>query len=101
VRRRRRGLLPSLVVGSPAWEAGLGPGMKLVAVGGRAWAPALVAEAVRAAAGSTAPIELTVQQVDLLKTFRVAYHDGERFPHLERDAARPDLLSAILAPIAR
>jgi predicted metalloprotease with PDZ domain len=95
------GAIDDVVVGSPAWEAGLGPGMKLVAVGGRAWAPALLAEAIRAAAGATAPIELTVQQVDVLKTFRVAYHDGERFPHLVRDPARPDLLSAILAPRAR
>ncbi len=94
------GAIDDVVVGSPAWKAGLGPGMKLVAVDGRAWAPELLAEAIRAAARSTAPIELTVQQVDVLKTFRVTYHDGERYPHLERDAARPDLLSAILAPRA-
>ncbi|HEY8021291.1 MAG TPA: hypothetical protein VIH93_09325 [Thermoanaerobaculia bacterium] len=95
------GTVDDVVVGAPAWDAGLGPGMKLVAVGGRAWTPDLLPEAIRAAAVSTAPIELTVQQVDVLKTFRVTYHGGERFPHLERDAARPDLLSAILAPIAR
>ena len=34
----------------------------------------------------------------MLKTFRVSYHDGERYPHLERGASKPDLLTAILAP---
>ena len=73
----------------------------MVAVDGRAWTADLLPEAIRAAAKSTAPIELTVQQVDVLKTFRVAYHDGERYPHLVRDPSRPDLLATILAPKAR
>jgi predicted metalloprotease with PDZ domain len=95
------GTVDDVVVGSPAWKAGFGPGMKLVAVTGRAWTPALLPEAIRAAAGTTAPIELAVQQVDVVRTLRVDYHGGERYPHLERDASRPDLLSAILAPKAR
>jgi hypothetical protein len=27
------------------------------------------------------------------------YHDGEKYPHLERDAAKPDLLTQILKPL--
>ncbi len=92
------GTIADVVTGSPAWDGGLGPGMKIVAVGGRAWAPEVLAEQVKAAKGSTAPIEIAVQQGDVLKTLRVSYHDGERYPHLERDASRPDLLTAILAP---
>lgn len=92
------GKIDDVVVGSPAWQAGVGPGMKLVAVGGRAWAPEILPEAIRAAAGKAEPIELTVQEVDVVKTLRVDYHGGERFPHLERDPSRPDLLSSILAP---
>jgi len=95
------GTIDDVVVGSPAWQAGVGPGMKLVAVGGRAWAPALLPEAIRGSAGKTEPIELTVQQVDVVRTLRVDYHGGERWPHLERDPSRPDLLSAILAPKGR
>jgi predicted metalloprotease with PDZ domain len=95
------GTLNDVVVGSPAWEAGLGPGMKIVAVGGRAWAPEVLPEEVRAAKGSSTPIEIAVQQGDVLKTFRVNYHQGERYPHLERDASKPDLLGAILAPKSR
>ncbi len=92
------GTVEDIVVGSPAWEAGLGPGMKIVAVGGRAWAPEILPEEVRAAKTSTAPIEIAAQHGDVLKTFRVNYHEGERYPHLERDASRPDLLKSILAP---
>ena len=95
------GTIDDIVVGSPAWEAGLGPGMKLVAVGGRAWAPEAVPTAVQAAKASTAPITIAALHGDVLKTFQVNYHDGELYPHLERDASRPDLLAAILAPKGR
>ncbi len=95
------GTIDDIVTGSPAWEAGLGPGMKLVAVGGRAWAPEAVPEAVRAAKTSKAPISIAAVHGDVLKTFQVNYHEGERYPHLERDASRPDLLAAILAPKSR
>ncbi len=92
------GTVADIVTGSPAWEAGLGPGMKIVAVGGRTWTADLLPEELRGAKGSKEPIEIAVQQGDVLKTFRVSYHGGERYPHLERDASRPDLLTAILAP---
>jgi predicted metalloprotease with PDZ domain len=101
---RNDGTVDDVVMGSPAWEAGLGPGMKLIAVGGRAWTAEVLPEEIRAAKGAKgaketpAPIEIAAQQGDVLRTFRVAYHDGERHPHLERDAMHPDLLGPILAP---
>ncbi len=95
------GTVADIDPGSPAWDAGLGPGMKIVAVAGRTWAPEVLPEEVRAAKGGSSPIEIAVQQGDVLKTFRVNYHDGERYPHLERDASKPDLLGVILAPKSR
>jgi predicted metalloprotease with PDZ domain len=95
------GTIDDIVVGSPAWQAGLGPGMKLVAVGGRAWTPEILPTAIQEAKTSTAPITIAAQHGDVLKTFQVDYHEGERYPHLERDASRPDLLAAILAPKGR
>lgn len=94
------GAVTDIVVGSPAWEAGLGPGMKLVAVNGRKWAPEALSEAIQGSRQSTAPIEVTAENGDVIRTFRIDYHGGERYPHLERIAGRPDLLSAILAPKA-
>jgi predicted metalloprotease with PDZ domain len=92
------GTIDDIAVGAPAWEAGLGPGMRIVAVDGRAWTPAVLSEQIQAAKGAREPIEIAVQQGDLLRTFKVGYHDGERYPHLERDTSRPDLLALILAP---
>ena len=95
------GTVDDIVIGSPAWEAGLGPGMKIVAVNGRAWTSEVLPEEVKAAQGSDKPVGITAQQSDLLKTFQVNYHEGERYPHLERDSSKPDLLGEILAPKVR
>jgi predicted metalloprotease with PDZ domain len=92
------GTVDDIVVGASAWEAGIGPGMKIVAVDGRKWTPEVLPEEIRAAVSSTAPLEVTVEQGETVRTFKVSYHDGERFPHLERDPSRPDLLALILAP---
>jgi predicted metalloprotease with PDZ domain len=96
------GTIDDIVVGSPAWQAGLGPGMKLVAVGGRKWAPEVLTEEIQAAStgavDGVGPIEIAAETGDLLRTFEVSYSGGERHPHLERDATRPDLLTAILTP---
>jgi hypothetical protein len=35
---------------------------------------------------------------DYFKTGKLDYHDGEKYPLLERDASKPDLLSEILKP---
>jgi predicted metalloprotease with PDZ domain len=92
------GTLNDVVIGSPAWEAGMGPGMKLVAVAGRTWTPEVLTEEIQAAKGGTGPIEITATVGETLKTFRVKYHDGETYPHLERVEGRADLLAGILAP---
>ena len=95
------GTFQDVIADAPAYAAGIGPGMKLVAVNGRAWTPKILKEALAAAkaAGST-PIELLILNDDYYRTFRLDYHGGERYPHLERDAAKPDLLEAICHPHA-
>ncbi len=94
------GKLDDVIVGSPAYQSGLGPGMKLVAVNGRKWSPAVLHAALKAAQGSGQPIELLVENAQFFKTYSVAYHDGERNPHLERVAERPDILGDILKPLS-
>ena len=70
--------------------------MKLLAVNGRRWKPELLRTAIKEAKGGTAPIELLVENGDVFKTCRIDYHDGERYPYLERDNAKPDLLAEII-----
>ncbi|HJY85504.1 MAG TPA: hypothetical protein VKE24_01590 [Candidatus Acidoferrales bacterium] len=90
------GTVLDVIPDSPAGEAGMGPGMKIIAVNGRAWSPAILREAIRAAKGTTEPIALLVENAEEMSTYRIGYHDGERYPHLERDTSRPDLLEQIV-----
>ncbi|HEY6147497.1 MAG TPA: hypothetical protein VIZ69_07350, partial [Thermoanaerobaculia bacterium] len=92
------GTIPDVVPESPAAKAGVGPGMKLVAVNGRRWVKETLREAIRASASQA--IELLVENGEFFRTYRLDYSGGERYPHLERDTARPDLLSSIIAPRA-
>jgi predicted metalloprotease with PDZ domain len=89
------GVVRDVVPGMPAATAGVGPGMRLVAVNGRRYSEKVLRDALRAAKGGKDPIELLVENVETFKTCKVDYHGGEKYPHLERDASKPDLLSAI------
>jgi hypothetical protein len=60
----------------------------------------MLREAIHAAKNSSQPIELLVDNDNSLETYRLDYHGGERYPHLERDTAAPDLLTDILKPRA-
>jgi predicted metalloprotease with PDZ domain len=93
------GKLGDVIVGSPAYQSGLGPGMTLVAVNGRKWSPSVLRAAVKAAQGSDQPIELLVENAQFFKTYSINYHDGEKNPHLERVAEQPDILGDILKPL--
>ena len=82
--------------GEIAAAAGIGPGMKLIAVNGRKFSAEVLRDAIKAAKNSTAPIELLIENNDYFKTYKLDYHGGEKYPHLVRDESKPDLLSDIL-----
>jgi predicted metalloprotease with PDZ domain len=94
------GAVRDVVPGSPAATAGLGPGMRLLAVNGRKWTDEVTVATLREAQGGDAPIEILAENGEFIRPFRVDYRGGERHPHLERIPGRPDLLSKILAPRA-
>lgn len=81
--------------GSPAAKAGLGYGMRLVAVNGRKWTPDVLRDAIRQAKSGKEPIDLLVENNDYFQTCHVDYHGGERYPHLEPINAKPDVLGEI------
>jgi predicted metalloprotease with PDZ domain len=88
-----------VLVGSPAYTAGLGPGMKVVAINGRQATDELLHAAIRDAKTSKEPIELIVENTGFFKVLKIDYHGGERYPHLARDANAPALLDEILKPM--
>ena len=95
------GKLRDVTVGSPAYQAGVGPGMTLVAVNGRKFKPAVLRAAIKAAQGTVAPIELLVENAQFFQTYSVQYHEGEKNPHLERVSGEPDALTTLLAPLTK
>jgi predicted metalloprotease with PDZ domain len=94
------GKFSDVIVDSPAYKAGLGPGMKLMAVNGRKWSPEILRAALKAAQGNDAPIELLVENAQFIQTYSVDYHGGEKNPHLQRVAGQPDILGDILKPMS-
>jgi predicted metalloprotease with PDZ domain len=86
--------------GGPAQKAGVAPSVKLIAVNTRQYTPTVLREAI-AQTATGKPLELLVKNGEFYQTFRIDYSGGERYPHLTRDEALPDLLSAIIAPAAK
>ncbi len=95
------GKLDDVIVGSPAYRAGIGPGMKLIAVNGRRWTPDVLRTALKSAQESTAPIDLLIENAQFFRTYSVDYHAGEKNPHLERISEQPDVLGILLTPLAK
>ena len=98
------GQILDVIPGSPAERAGLAPGMQLVAVDGRKWGPDILRDAIRRAKDSKEPIELLAANGDYFRTYRIDYHGGERYPHLEAIPGKTDMLTEIVktkaAPVA-
>ena len=84
------------IEGEAAAKAGLGPGMKIIAVNGRHFSPDVLRDAIKNSKNTTAPIELLVENADYYQTFKIDYHNGETYPHLVRNDSKPDLLTEIL-----
>lgn len=95
------GTVEDVIHAGPAYAAGIGPGMKIVAVNGLQFGGSVVREAVTAAKSSSAPIQLLVANGAQYQTFSVDYHGGLQYPHLERVESKPDYLSEILHPLTQ
>jgi predicted metalloprotease with PDZ domain len=83
---------------SPAFQAGITPGMKLVAVNDEAYNANRLRDAIVAAEKTATPIKLLLRREDHFETVSLDYHGGLRHPRLERIEGSVDLLDAILAP---
>jgi predicted metalloprotease with PDZ domain len=80
----------------PAFKAGIGSGETLVAVNGQAYSTDVLQDAVKAAKGGNAPIQLLLKYHDKYRTVPVDYHGGLQYPHLERIKGTTDYLSQII-----
>jgi predicted metalloprotease with PDZ domain len=94
------GVVSDAIVGGPAFNAGISPGMKIIGINGRVFTSELLADAVKASTTNTQPIALLVVVDDYIHTFTVNYHGGEKYPHLVRINDRPDDLDELIKPRA-
>jgi predicted metalloprotease with PDZ domain len=99
LRLRQDGSIDDVIPGKAAYRAGLGPGMKVLAVNTRRFGPEVLQEELAASKKPGQALELLVENGDVFRTYKVEYHGGARHPRLERVPDQPDLLSKVLAPL--
>lgn len=101
VRIDHDGHITDVLWNGPADKARLAPGDKIFAVNGIVYSNDVMHAAIRTAKSSTEPIHLIVQADNYVRTAEIDYHDGERYPALERVAGKPDYLDEIIKPLTK
>jgi predicted metalloprotease with PDZ domain len=95
------GKVSDVLKGGIADKGGFGPGMRILAVNGRAYTPDVLKAAVCDGKDSGPAVELIVENTGYYKVIKLDYHGGERYPRLERVDSVPDRLDDILKPAAK
>jgi predicted metalloprotease with PDZ domain len=82
----------------PAYKGGLTVGSQIIAVNGTAFDFDRLKTAIKDANKTAAAVELLIKNGDHYRTVKIDYHDGLRYPHLERVGSAATSLDQILAP---
>jgi predicted metalloprotease with PDZ domain len=82
---------------SAAFKAKVTESSVILAINGAAYNADVLKDAIRSAKTTKLPIELIVKTGDRFRVLTLDYHDGLRYPHLERDPSAPARLDDILA----
>ncbi len=90
------GTITDVLPGTPAYAAGLGPQMTILAVDGRVYSADALNTSI--AHPQNGKIALIVRNFDAVESRDIQYAGGLRYPHLERIPGSHDYLSEILAP---
>ncbi len=96
----KSGRIGDVLWNSPAFKAGLAPGMEIIGVNGNAFGKGVLRRAIAASArpgGGT--ITITATGEGAVQKYPIAYDGGLRYPHLERITGTPDYLGEIVAPV--
>jgi predicted metalloprotease with PDZ domain len=97
VRVDNAGMITNVRWDGPGFNAGLAEGVQIISVNGIGYDAEVLKEAIKSAKDTTTPIELIIKSGNHFNIVRVGYHDGLRYPHLERDASEAARLDDILA----
>jgi predicted metalloprotease with PDZ domain len=97
---RGDGAIQDVIPGMLAYESGLSPYMRILAVGGRQFSMEELSRAVQNSGSVSNPVVLLISNTGSVETHELSYHGGLRGPHLERNQSDPDYLSEILKPLS-
>lgn len=95
------GVISDVLMDGIAYQAGFGPGMKILAVNNQPFARTTLQQAIDAAKTTTTPIDFKVDNTGVIADLRLDYHGGQRHPVLERVPNTPDRIAEILQPMSR
>lgn len=93
------GVISDVRWGGPADKANIAPGTKILAVDGNIFSADALKSAIKNAKESKEPIHVILQTDTFVSTAEIDYHDGERYPVLERIGAEPAYLDEITKPL--
>jgi predicted metalloprotease with PDZ domain len=92
--------ISDVLMNSPAFQAGLGPGMKIVAINGRTASDELLRAAINETKAGSKAIELILENTGYFKVVKIEYQGGAKHPHLVREGSGVAPLDEILKPLA-
>ncbi len=85
--------------GMPAFESGVSPYLRIIAVNGRAFSVDELNRAIANSRSSAGAIVITATNTGAIETHEIRYQGGNRYPHLERVDGTADYLDDILKPL--
>ncbi len=85
--------------GGPVDKARIAPLEKIIGVNGHVYSGDTLREAIKKAKTDPAPIHLILQSESNLRMADIDYHEGEKYPSLERVDGTPDYLDDITKPL--
>ena len=97
----KTGEITGVIWDSPAYDAGLTVGTRIVAVNSYAFSRDLLRDAVAAAVGGQSAIEPSLKDGSRYRTATLAWTGGLRYPRLEMDGQRDGGTHRLIAPRPR
>lgn len=92
------GKVEDVLWNGPAFRAGLGPGMTLIAVDGHTYSSGVLRNGIVQAQRNGQPLQITAKGDGVTGVYSLDYTGGLKYPHFVRVPATTDYLQEILAP---
>jgi predicted metalloprotease with PDZ domain len=93
------GTVVDSIPGMPAFESGVSPYVRIIAINGRAFSVDELNRAIANSGSSAGAIVITATNTGAIETHEIRYQGGNRYPHLERVDGTADYLDDILKPL--